>query len=136
MEKRKEETKEKYNFFTFRMTSLTIILLLIFLIIVLIGIGFRMRGTAQVISLDNFEISCENSELLKYYDKDTDNDRIPDACPDNCVFIANSNQNDADNDGVGDACDYCLEDDYDKDGYCDNKDNCPYVFNPKQNNIC
>ncbi len=123
-----------YNFFQLKITPLTIILILIFLILVIIGIGFKTRGTGKVISFD--DINCKNEELIKYYDKDTDNDGIPDACPDNCIFLKNQNQNDADNDGVGDVCDHCSGSDYDKDGYCDDADNCPYVFNPSQDNMC
>ncbi|MBI2448920.1 thrombospondin type 3 repeat-containing protein [Candidatus Pacearchaeota archaeon] len=130
-----KKSKEKYNFFKLKITPLTITLILIFLVILLIGIGFKTGGTGRVIFF-NDNTGCKNAELIKYYDKDTDNDRVPDACPDNCIFAANPGQNDADNDGVGDACDYCDGSDYDKDGYCDTEDNCPYVFNPQQNNIC
>lgn len=126
--------KQRYNFFQFKITPLTITLLLILLAIILIGFSFKTRVTGKIISLDNTK--CKNAELVKYYDKDTDNDGIPDACPDNCVFIKNRNQNDADDDGVGNECDYCSGKDSDNDGYCDDVDSCPYVFNPKQDNVC
>ncbi|WP_139957090.1 thrombospondin type 3 repeat-containing protein [Flavicella sediminum] len=58
---------------------------------------------------------------------DTDNDGILNTV-DNCVFIANENQEDNDNDGAGDVCD----DDDDNDGVLDSVDNCPMTSNPKQ----
>ncbi len=47
-------------------------------------------------------------------DLDNDNDGVPDTL-DNCLLVVNANQTDADGDAVGDAC-----------------DNCPYAFNPLQ----
>lgn len=83
---------------------------------------------------------------------DADEDGVPDA-EDNCPHEVNPGQADADQDGVGDACDLCAGpndlpecgppccDDPDGDGVAgvgyigitsDGDDNCPYVFNPDQ----
>ncbi|MFC2109569.1 thrombospondin type 3 repeat-containing protein [Bacteroidota bacterium] len=58
---------------------------------------------------------------------DTDMDGILNTV-DNCVFIANENQEDNDNDGAGDVCD----DDDDNDGVLDVFDNCSMTSNPNQ----
>jgi hypothetical protein len=75
---------------------------------------------------------------------DSDGDGISD-CEDDCVNVANPDQQDADYDGVGDACDPCPADgysyDYDGDGRCGDPticpagcDNCPFTANPDQTN--
>lgn len=70
---------------------------------------------------------------------DADGDGVPDDT-DNCISIANSDQQDSDGDFAGDACD--LEPygpptptptaDPDGDGYNDSADNCFWVYNPDQ----
>lgn len=68
---------------------------------------------------------------------DADGDGMRDLC-DNCVGIANANQEDADGDGEGDFCDFCT--DLDGDGFGDPNfpanvcldDNCPSQVNPDQ----
>lgn len=54
-----------------------------------------------------------------YIIADIDNDGVPDI-RDNCVSIANSDQQDINNNGRGDVCD-----DFDQDGIINSKDNCP-----------
>jgi hypothetical protein len=56
---------------------------------------------------------------------DLDDDAVPDAV-DNCVDIANPDQQDSDNDGRGNACDA----DDDEDTVPDTADNCPTAANP------
>ena len=72
--------------------------------------------------------------------RDTDGDRIGDACDidedadgvpdgtDNCSFTANANQLDTDADHIGDTCDL----DADNDGLLNAVDNCPIVSNTNQ----
>ncbi len=55
---------------------------------------------------------------------DTDGDGHDDA-DDNCPGVSNPDQTDTDGDGIGDACDDC--EDKDKDGFCDEVDECPDV---------
>jgi len=86
---------------------------------------------------------------------DSDGDGIEDAC-DLCPNVSDPGQDDSDGDGLGDACDACAFDaqnDGDGDGICDSSDdcpfdptndgdldglcggdsdNCPFVFNPTQ----
>lgn len=54
-----------------------------------------------------------------YIIADTDNDGMPDI-RDNCVSVANPDQQDINNNKRGDACD-----DFDQDGIINSKDNCP-----------
>lgn len=61
-----------------------------------------------------------------YRPADVDMDSIPDMV-DNCVSVANQNQEDVDGNGRGDACD-----DFDRDGVISQKDNCPNAPNTGQ----
>jgi len=88
--------------------------------------------------------------LIECHLQDTDGDTIPDIW-DNCPEAENPNQDDSDGDGVGDWCDDSDHDgivdaeddcfnfpqsfDDDNDGWPNECDNCPDVFNPEQNNI-
>ncbi|GGI56125.1 hypothetical protein GCM10011444_04340 [Winogradskyella haliclonae] len=76
-----------------------------------------------------FTLSC-NDETVDLSNQDSDNDTIVNI-NDNCLNIANPNQEDTDNDGVGDACD----DDIDGDGITNESDNCPNTANPNQEDI-
>lgn len=61
-----------------------------------------------------------------YTRADVDIDGVPDTL-DNCVTVANSDQEDIDGNGRGDACD-----DFDRDGLINSKDNCPNQPNRNQ----
>ncbi|MFA6529078.1 MAG: thrombospondin type 3 repeat-containing protein [Candidatus Gracilibacteria bacterium] len=63
---------------------------------------------------------------LSYKDPDYDADGVPDI-NDNCVYVANANQEDLDSDKLGDACE-----DHDRDDVIDSQDNCPSYSNSNQ----
>ncbi len=63
---------------------------------------------------------------------DTDQDGVGDNS-DNCVTVANPNQEDADANGIGDACEG--NNDYDNDGIPNDVDNCPNTSNSDQANL-
>ena len=78
---------------------------------------------------------------------DIDGDGICDA-GDNCPEIPNAAQEDTDGDGLGDVCDCCPFDpvscdadpicdcpDHDEDLVCDAEDNCPFTYNPGQEDV-
>jgi Ca2+-binding RTX toxin-like protein/DNA-binding beta-propeller fold protein YncE len=64
--------------------------------------------------------------------EDTDEDGVLDS-DDNCLEVANSEQDDSDFNGVGDSCE--PEADADEDGVADETDNCPEDPNPLQEDI-
>jgi len=69
-------------------------------------------------------------------DKDFDKDGINNK-RDNCPSVANPGQANIDEDFSGDACDSCVDsdwDDYGNPGFANdcNEDNCPHIFNPGQ----
>lgn len=69
---------------------------------------------------DVLKINDVTTNLNSIYKKaDSDEDSISDEI-DNCVLIANENQEDIDGDGRGDVCD-----DFDHDGVLNSADNCP-----------
>ena len=63
------------------------------------------------------DVSSEANPL--YHPADVDEDSVPDFV-DNCVSVANQDQEDIDGNRRGDACD-----DYDRDGFLNSEDNCP-----------
>jgi hypothetical protein len=63
---------------------------------------------------------------------DIDEDEICDD-EDNCLDVANPEQEDLDNDSIGDLCDECI--DIDEDEICDDEDNCPDIANPEQEDV-
>jgi choice-of-anchor B domain-containing protein len=78
---------------------------------------------------------CDNCMMLANYEQDdSDSDGVGDNC-DNCPDTPGLDQADTDGDGLGDICDACPEDstnDGDNDLVCDASDNCPGVPNPLQ----
>jgi arylsulfatase A-like enzyme len=69
-------------------------------------------------------------------EKDFDKDGISNK-RDNCPAIANPGQANIDEDFSGDACDHCVDSDWDdfgNPGFANtcSEDNCPYIFNPGQ----
>ena len=62
----------------------------------------------------------------RFVEADVDADGVPDA-QDNCVLVANADQEDVDKNGRGDACD-----DFDRDGRINSLDNCPNITNRNQ----
>lgn len=75
----------------------------------------NLRDDKDILVVNNFSES-KNSIYKK---SDVDYDGIPDEL-DNCVFVANKNQEDVNENGRGDVCD-----DFDRDGVINSKDNCP-----------
>ena len=71
---------------------------------------------------------------------DEDQDGMADS-EDNCMSVANVDQQDSDGDRVGDVCDNCPavsnsdQTDADSDGFGDACDNCPAVSNPEQTDV-
>jgi len=72
-------------------------------------------------------IKIENNQAYKIADNDGDN--VADI-NDNCVYVANADQDDVDDNGRGDVCD-----DFDKDGSINADDNCPDITNRNQKDV-
>lgn len=89
-------------------------------------------GTATTAQGDSYvwAVMDRNSKYGVGFTVDREDDGVPNS-DDNCVDVANANQNDFDNDQVGDACD----DDDDNDQVLDDADNCPLGANPEQNDF-
>jgi len=85
----------------------------------------NLSDNKEVLKLDQIKIQ----DNLFYLRSDIDEDNIPDEF-DNCVKIANSNQEDINNNKRGDACD-----DFDRDGIINAEDNCPDTPNYRQKDI-
>jgi len=68
----------------------------------------------------------DSQDNLLYKAPDYDSDGLPDI-NDNCVYVANADQEDLDANNLGDACE-----DHDRDGVIDSADNCPSYSNSNQ----
>ena len=83
-------------------------------VVVPVGEAGNLSLTKDVLVVHAFP---QNNAL--YIIADVDGDGVPDI-RDNCVFVANSDQQDINSNGRGDTCD-----DFDQDGLINSKDNCP-----------
>ncbi|HHP7236659.1 MAG TPA: thrombospondin type 3 repeat-containing protein [Desulfobacterales bacterium] len=106
---------------------------------------FHGWGSGPYCVDDNGDYICDHSYSLDYNNvdhyplamfHDRDGDGVADA-EDNCVDIANSNQDNADGDKFGDACDNCWLSANDDQADTDN--NCPappYTTDPECGDVC
>ena len=84
------------------------------------GIKTSEHGKLQGKDLEIIKVTLpviSNNQFFK--EQDVDEDKVVDI-RDNCINVANTNQEDVDNNGLGDACE-----DFDGDGIFNIKDNCP-----------
>jgi len=88
-----------------------------------VGEGGDLTYVNDVLSISNIQTQINQT----YTFSDIDNDGVPDI-RDNCISVANPDQQDVNKNGRGDVCD-----DFDQDGIINAKDNCPN--NPNRNQI-
>jgi hypothetical protein len=87
-----------------------------------LGEAGNLRDDKEVKRIQNYSTLVNSI----YQEADIDRDSIPDRL-DNCVKVANADQEDIDGNGRGDVCD-----DFDRDGVINSEDNCPDKPNKRQ----
>lgn len=90
-----------------------------------VGEAGNLAFTKEILSIP----AAPSQNNPNYIIADIDNDGVPDI-RDNCVSVANPDQQDINNNKRGDACD-----DFDQDGIINSKDNCPNNPNINQKDV-
>lgn len=93
--------------------------------------GIIFISAVITVGCDTIEDSAKDNDNDMVIMIDDDSDGVLNAI-DNCIAIANPNQEDRDNDGVGDVCDGSDPNDNDGDGIINDLDNCPNIANVDQ----